>query len=461
MSWRPLSQTGPGVSTVSKDSETSAVPAGEAVRLLFSESRGFWLVNVVNLGDNVAYFLVLALLTRFLGELSLSDSYTGLVVSVFTGLVTLTMLWGGKVSDQLGVDRALRYSMLATALGRTLLASGPWLGLKVALAGLFLSAFGSGVCQPALYSGVKSYSHPRAASLGYSLLYATLSLGIGLGSLVSPLVRTDELFFSRFQGLGWGVSGVFWVAAGVTWMTCFFQLFFFRYSGPAYEDEQTEADLREPVSIDRRFLYFIFILIPVRTLFAHQFLTLPDYVFRVFPKEVSNLFEWITGINPPIVLVLVPLFTLLTRSARVVDLMIVGTAVTALATFILVGNPSLHSLVAYIVVFSVGEALWGSRFLEYVAQIAPAGRVGAYMGLAGIPWFFAKFTTGLYSGVLLTKYIPTSGPQDSATLWTIYGFIALISPVGLALARGWLLGLNRVPDASTEGTGDSIPDNGS
>jgi proton-dependent oligopeptide transporter, POT family len=413
--------------------------------LLFRESRGFWLINVVNLGDNVAYFLILALLTRFLGELGLPDSYNGLVVSVYTGMVTLTMLWGGKLSDRLGVKRAITLAMFWTAVGRTLLAAAPWLGTAAALGGLLLSAVGSGISQPALYSGVKSYSHPRAASLGYSLLYATLSLGIGLGSLLSPVVRTHATFPMGLQGLGWGLTGVFWVAALTTWLTLAFHLLFFRFSGPAKTSEQTST--QKAARYDRRFLFFIFILVPVRTLFAHQFLTLPDYVFRAFPTEISDRFEWITGINPPIVLVLVPIFALLTRNVRVVDLMIVGTAVTAFTTFILVGPPTLHLLIIYIIAFSVGEALWGSRFLEYVAEIAPAGQVGAYMGLAGIPWFFAKFSTGLYSGTLLARYLPADGPQAPATLWLIYACIAIVTPIGLVAARSWLI---RKPEERTE-----------
>ena len=71
----------------------------------------------------------------------------------------------------------------------------------------------------------------------------------------------------------------------------------------------------------------------------------------------------------------------------------------------------------YVVVFSFGEALWSSRFLEYVANLAPAGQVGAYMGLAGIPWFLAKMTTGLYSGAMIQKFIPQGGPLDSGTMW--------------------------------------------
>jgi dipeptide/tripeptide permease len=103
-----------------------------------------------------------------------------------------------------------------------------------------------------------------------------------------------------------------------------------------------------------------------------------------------------------------------------------------------VPGPNLWTLITYVVLFSFGEAMWASRFLEYVANLAPAGKVGAYMGLAGIPWFLAKATTGWYSGLMINHFIPKTGPQDSGTMWLIYGCIALISPVGLLLGKGWV-----------------------
>ncbi|MCA9795547.1 MAG: MFS transporter [Candidatus Eremiobacteraeota bacterium] len=404
-----------------------------AIRLLLTRSRGFWLVNTVNLGDNIAYFLILTLLTLFLGELGWSDQRAGLTVSVYMGLVTITMLWGGRVSDRLGVGRAITVSMVITSLGRTLLAAATALGWWAAVAGLLIAAFGSGISQPALYTGVKVHAEPRAASLGYSILYATLSLGIGVGSFLSPLVRTGAAF-GPIHGLGLGITGVFWVAALLSWATVGFHLAFYQPPATAEAGEVAEVS----GGFDARFLFFIFILLPVRTLFAHQFLTLPSYVFRTFPVSVSDRFEWLMGINPPIVLVLVPLFTLWTRRVHIVDVMIAGTGLTALTTFCLAGPPRLANLLFYIVVFSVGEAMWGSRFLEYVAEIAPPGRLGAYMGMAGIPWFCAKFTTGLYSGWMLDHFVPLHGPARPETLWFIYALVALITPVSLVVARRWL-----------------------
>ena len=119
-------------------------------------------------------------------------------------------------------------------------------------------------------------------------------------------------------------------------------------------------------------------------------------------------------------------------------MMIIGTAITALIPFILTPGPKLWTLLTYVAIYSLGEAVWSSRFLEYVANLAPPGRVGAYMGLAGIPWFLAKFTTGLYSGSMIAKFIPESGLQDTGTLWGIYACIACISPIGLIIARKWV-----------------------
>jgi hypothetical protein len=62
------------------------------------------------------------------------------------------------------------------------------------------------------------------------------------------------------------------------------------------------------------------------------------------------------------------------------------------------------------------------------------------MGIATLPWFLAKATTGWYSGAVLDHFVPPSGPQDPGTMWMIYGLIAVVSPVCLLLARRWVEG---------------------
>jgi MFS family permease len=152
--------------------------------------------------------------------------------------------------------------------------------------------------------------------------------------------------------------------------------------------------------------------------------------------------EWLVNwINPLIIFVGVPLATVLTRRFHVYTMMIVGSLVSAVPTFMLCAGPDLKLLIGYFFVFSIGEALWSARFLEYASELAPPGRVAQYMGLAQVPWLLAKGTTGLYSGYLLATFCPPNTPvsqMHTGTLWLIYGLIAMTSPIGLWLARGWV-----------------------
>jgi len=450
----------------------------ESVTTLFGASRGYRLVNAANFGDGIAYFGFLTLMTLFMQHnVGLSSEWAGLSIGWYAGAVTIFMaLGGGAVSDRFGVRRALTFCIVLLLFGRVLYVISPQLGGFTTAAGmawfaLFVMAAGEGVIQPALYAGIKEYTDKRTATLGYAFLYAIMNLGIVAGAWLSPLIR--EAWASRVEGVDVetnptaGIAGAFWFFIGITAVMLLINVLFFTRRVEQRDRTVTDEAVtrggrfswREYLSnlpiLDKRFLFFIFILYPVRTLFAHQFLTMPDYVTRAFPPGVGARWEWINGINPLVIVIFVPLIAALTLKRRIVDMMIVGTALSALTTFLLVGEPKISLLVTYIIVFSFGEAVWSSRFLEYVADIAPVNRVGIYMGIATVPWFLAKALTSTFSGRMLDIFVPAGGPQSPGTMWLIYGLVALISPVGLILARGWL-----IRSVHNEGVGPVRADDG-
>jgi MFS family permease len=400
--------------------------------------RRFWVPNAVFLLDGAAYFGILNLLTLHLGStLALGDVVAGQLVSFMTGALTLFMVVFGPAVDRVGVRRTMSWMIAASFVGRALLVvtpPGP-LAVPLAIVALTLMALGAGLLQTAVYAAVKQATDAQTSGVGFSLIYSLMNLGIVLESLMSSAVR------ERF-----GTTGVFAACAGLTLVYgAVHELGFPRDAGgpvpPAPKPADAPATWRQHPLADARFLYFIAILLGVRTLFAHQWLTMPDYVTRCFPPEVGARFEWISALNPAIIVVGTPLVAMLTSRVPVLTMMIVGTSVSAAATLLLVPGPDLTMLLTYVVVFSIGEALWSSRFLEYVAEIAPPDQLGTYMGVANVPWFFAKFTTGLYSGWMLQRFVPPPDaglPQDSSTMWTIYAVIAATSPVGLILASPWL-----------------------
>jgi MFS family permease len=184
-------------------------------------------------------------------------------------------------------------------------------------------------------------------------------------------------------------------------------------------------------------------LLPVRTMFAHQWLTMPSYILRSFDKPVADRMEWLVNwINPGIIFIGVPILTALTRHINVYKMMMFGTLVSAAPTFLLCLGPRLDLLIVYFVVFSIGEALWSARFYEYASELAPPGRVAQFMGLAQIPWLLAKGTTGFYSGAMLARYCPENTPRNllqTDNMLFIYGCIAMVTPIGLWLARKWVM----------------------
>lgn len=189
---------------------------------------------------------------------------------------------------------------------------------------------------------------------------------------------------------------------------------------------------------DGPFVFFIFILIPVQTLFAHNWLTLPYYIDRAFGGTwVGEHFEFFSNLNPILIFILSPVVAALTVKSNVYRMMIIGTAVMASPTFLLALGPSPALLLVYTLVMSIGEAMWQPRFLQWVAEVAPEGKTGMYMGIAQFPWFMTKVITGAYSGYFLSQYCPMVGPQNTEWMWLVYGAIAMVTPISLVLARKW------------------------
>jgi len=192
---------------------------------------------------------------------------------------------------------------------------------------------------------------------------------------------------------------------------------------------------------DPRFFFFIFALMPVQTLFTYNWLVLPQYISRAFAGGwIGQYYEIGSNANPILIFILVPIITALTYKRNVYNMMIWGTLIMGSSAFVLALGPTPTTLIAYIIFMTIGEAMWSARFLQYATEIAPADRAGQYQGVAQLPWFLTKFLVPLlYSGQMMERYCPAEGSKDTGTMWLIFGFIAVITPISLWLARKWMM----------------------
>ncbi len=439
---------------------------------LVHASRALWGVNVSYLLEGLVYFGIVSLLTIFFNEyVGLNDIDAGRMVGVLTAGITLGMLLLGATVDAIGVRRALLIALTLMLVGRIFLAAGPSLtgstGLGsslhvVTMFGILWIIAGYGIYQPACYAAVKQFTTEKTAAMGYAMLYALMNLGAFLPGLLSPPVRH-----------AYGITGVFWVYVALTTagiilvaviLTRNAQELAIVAGGSRTKERKEKRPLIERATEyrkkfpmgDLRFMFFIFILMPVQTLFAHNWLTLPQYCHRAFAGIVSDNFELFVNFSPLLVFILTPIVTALTSHRNTYTMMILGTLVMGAPAFLLAFGPNIVTLFAFLIFTTIGEAMWSPRFLQWVAEIAPQGMTGIYMGFGQFPWFLTKVVTSMYSGWFLMNYCPEGVPPaelHTGTMWFIYGVIAIVSPVGLLLARRWMMQgfTSRVPQETAEG----------
>ena len=423
--------------------------------------RALWGVNLSYLLEGVTYFGALSLLAIFFNDfVGLDDINAGRMVGILTAGITLAMLVLGATVDLVGPRRALLLSLALMLIGRVLLAASPQLGSGqglwspthlISMLGILWIILGYGIYQPACYAAAKFFTTEKTAGMAYAMLYAIMNLGAFLPGLISPPVRRLS-----------GIPGVFWVYVALTvgGMAVVALMLTSRAVREARElagaepeipgEPRKRAPLKEQVLFylknfpirDGRFLFFIFILIPVQTLFAHVWLTMPQYCNRAFTGIVSENYETFTNLSPLLIFILTPVVAALTSKRNTYAMMISGTFVMAAPTFILALGPTVTNLFAFLILMTVGEAMWSPRFLQWIAESAPPGMTGIYMGIGQFPWFLTKVVTSLYSGWFLMTFCPAGVPPEqmrTETMWFIYGLIAMVTPISLVLARRWML----------------------
>jgi POT family proton-dependent oligopeptide transporter len=447
----------------------------ESFRALKGANKGFWYSNIAYWLDGISYFGMLTLLAMFFHDIAgLSDDTGHRIVSIYAGIISGSMLVFGPVSDRLTVRKSLIISVILFLIGRIALPLAPALFpvgsiplIVFCIIALIIAGSGNGFMQPAVYAGVRKFSDKKTAAMGYGLLYAGMNLGIVFIGLISSRIRTG-LHLGPINFEGFGITGVFWFCIFVNflmliWLTFAFTKKVEREStleeDPSLESEGDSVKAHVPAGrrfsenplgavadwfklspvSNGRFMFFIFVLLPVQTLFAYQWLVMPQYITRAYSELVANNMESIVNVMNPLIIVLgVPVITAMTRRAPVYKMMIIGSLVSAVPAFLFCFGPKFHLLMIYYVLFSLGEALWQPRFLQYAAELAPKGRTGAYVAYANMPWFMVKFMAGFYTGRMMDRYCPAGGPFDTEMMWLIYGVIAMISPLGLILGRRWV-----------------------
>ncbi len=228
------------------------------------------------------------------------------------------------------------------------------------------------------------------------------------------------------------------------------------------------------------FIGMLFLVVFTRLIFEHFHYTFPKYGIRLLGEgaRVGTIYG---VLNPSLIIFLVPLFSVFTRKMSSFKAILIGVTISATSVFIAVlpiesfgwltdtwvgelvfdrwlevqeaaQTPLYFSLMAFVIVFTIGEAFWSPRLMQFAAQVAPKGKEASYISLAVLPTFVGKLMAGPLSGWLVSTYTPLIPELEGKPgilaageigakyahhymVWVFVGSIALITPIGLVIFR--------------------------
>ena len=462
--------------------------------------RELWLIFGTKILTILAYGLVgTSTLGLWLSsDVGLSDQNAGIVIASWSSVLTLFTVMVGSLVDAVGIRKSLLAGFGLCVLARFVMSffSVPWIALPL---GLLPLALGEALQTPVMVAAVRRFSTTKQRSIAFSIYYSMMNVGFAVagwtfdrvrhglgeyGHYTVPYVGVQISTYQTIILLGllftipnllityFGLRGGLEVTdAGVVikpevslYPEKSFLGAFFLSSRDALKDWGRIFGNLWTQPTFYRFLAFFGFVVFVKLILYHFYYTFPKFAIREL-GEGAPIGQIFSVLNAVIVVILAPVIGALTQKFTAYKAVIIGTTISALAVFFMAVPPALFqgladgplggviawwlnltgpvhplyvAIVLCVVLYSVGESFYSPRLYEYPAAIAPKGQEGSYMALSMLPYFFAKFFVGAMSGFLLARYCPAVGPRDSRMIWLIVAGMAMLTPVGLLLARRYI-----------------------
>ncbi len=400
------------------------------IRGYFSKfNRDLWVLAiglfVTSLGFSVS---VPFIAIYFHSQLGLSLSQIGLFFGAMAVIRAFFQLGGGEVSDYLERRILLVYSQIFRAgvfLFIALAIYGGWGFWAIGISFLIGSIFGS-LFQPVANAMVADILPAEAQLEGYALARSAGNLGWALGPAIGGFLAEQS------YGLVFAISGAITLISAVV-----FWAFLKAPKTPPRQEPFNLSDLlsakNDPNLVTHCILAF-FLYLVVAQLIA------PFSVYTVESAKIGkNELGFLYLLNGLMVVFLqVPVTRLLSR-CRFTQQMAFGAFLYA-AGYGMVGFQSgFYYFAAAIAIVTAGEILISPPSLALTSTLAPAGRMGRYMGIFGL-FQTAGWSLGpVYGGLILDHFAHTP-----AFAWTAISSLAALSGIGyLLFTRKLPQGFNR------------------
>ena len=439
-----------------------------------------WKAYTLKFLDSYSYFSFSIIFTLFLSEdFGYSDVSAGTLYGTWGAFITIYGVLAGWIVDNLGVACSLRVGFFLSLVSRILIfLTTSRLVLLLNICVLLPIANCLGI--PVLTTGIRRYTNELNRGFAFGLFYVVMNVAALLSGPVVDILTilykgegddsSAEEGTAAWEPKPWSMTSyraiiLTGIVANV--VACAVSLSVREikvddnsrsaptaaaaaanaFDGPHEEGDIISPDnavavtafvpsggspfviLRETMQTKSfwRFLVVCLITLNIRMIFRHLDATLPKYMMREFGDDVPK--GTVYSINPALIIVLVPLITAATTTVDPLLMIHHGSYISAGSVFFLALSTSIPACVLFVVVLSIGEAVWSPRLYDYTMSVVKEGREGTFLALSSAPLFLAKLPVGFMSGYLLQEYCPEEGERHSKTMWLIIGLTTVLSPI--------------------------------
>lgn len=382
----------------------------------------FWVANGMELFERLAYYGQTTVLSIYLrNHLHFSEIEAGQLSSVFNGLIYFLPIFAGTLADKFGFRKAFFVAFSVLCVGYFLIGttgmkafSGLYEGLPlfwVLIVFFILTAIGGSFIKPSVLGTVAVTSRPETKSVGYAIYYWLVNVGAAIGPLVAYLVRDR-----------YGIEFVYVVSSLSCALMFFVNLAFYKEvrddSREVRESLGTKLKNLFVVLSNGKFMAFLLIFSLYWIMFWQIFIIVPYYVTDFISRDAP--FEIIESADAWGIITLQLLVNFLTKKVPPRKAIISGFAVSSLCWLVIAVHPTVWTIVAGLIVFSIGEMTQAPRYYEYISDLAPKGQQGLFQGYAFLPIAIAWFVGGTFGGWLYVTFAKQS-PHPNTIWLTLFG----------------------------------------
>jgi MFS family permease len=400
-------------------------------------------VSAVGSGLTLPFLLVYLHQVRHLGY-----APAGLVLATVALASVAGNPVGGALADRWGPVRALRLGLAAAAAGSAGIA-----GVRTApeaFAAAAVVGFGVAIAWPAQDTLLATLVDPATRSAVFSVRYATMNAGLGLGALVAAAIVTLS-HPGTFEAI--------YLLDAASFLAYIPVLSAVRVPrGPAPDDTVTDGTVTDgtagpglaairyrDVLRDKAFRYvWALTALIVTVSYGQQNAAFPGYATRpghITARELSLAF----AANTLTVVLAQPLALRFLRGHRRTTGVALAAAAWALSWALVLGGSQLGrgtgavvAFAAAMVVFAVGESLLAPTLAVIVNDLAPEQARGRYNGIAVL-----AYTTGFFVGPAAAGAALGAG-RGNELFAGLIAVCALAALAGLQLARHLPPAVNRI-----------------